>query len=398
MPAIAEHLEMDSHRPESGALYACLTFIRKLLDEHPTARPAPPQPPLAPPPEPRLRIVIDNQSVTDDVEWNFDQQTAVYDYLKADYDILQGIKTMIAALPLTTNIGWIKGHQDDRKPWEELSNAAKANCYADRICDDTHQREANTVGRFPEWVPGLRAALFHNGKLVTKKHDKYIEIAATAPRHRQYLIERSQRRDKFIPSVWTEATFDDIDWKAVESSINSMTMGRRIQISKFANGWTPTKKHLSTHDNSVDGRCFACGRLWEDIDHMLRCRSDRRQQARTTALQNLRQHFTKYHTPAPMAKIIMHCLERWFDDRNPIALHLPTDDPTTARLHHLINVAYDHQTSALPQTMDEKDSGPDLADLPRPMALPKWRTTWERLQGTTRNSPTNDTRRSTTNL
>jgi hypothetical protein len=45
-----------------------------------------------------------------------------------------------------------------------------------------------------------------------------------------------------------------------------------------------------------------------------------------------------------MAKIIMHCLERWYDNRNPIALHLPTTDPTTAELHHLINVAYDHQT------------------------------------------------------
>jgi hypothetical protein len=61
MPEIAELFDMDSHRPESAALYAFLVFAKKLLADFPEARPLPTQPPLAPPPEPRLRIVIDNK-------------------------------------------------------------------------------------------------------------------------------------------------------------------------------------------------------------------------------------------------------------------------------------------------------------------------------------------------
>jgi hypothetical protein len=48
-----------------------------------------------------------------------------------------------------------------------------------------------------------------------------------------------------------------------------LSQGRRIQISKYTNDLLPTKRCLSTADNRVDGRCFACNQLWEDTTHML---------------------------------------------------------------------------------------------------------------------------------
>jgi hypothetical protein len=62
----------------------------------------------------------------------------VYTYLKADYNILQGIQHEIANLPIASSVEWAKGHQDRHKPRSELSIEALVNCIADDICTDTH--------------------------------------------------------------------------------------------------------------------------------------------------------------------------------------------------------------------------------------------------------------------
>jgi len=305
LPELAEFIDMDSHRPEAAALYAGLCWIHHLLScfvQPPTTGFTPTVP-----------FVLDNKSVAEaDLEWTFNSTTtSVFDYLKTDYDILQGILTVMEELPLTTHVRCVKGHQDKHKPREELSIAALANCIADDVCTETHHRHPSQVGRFPDWVPGTKAALMHNGKLVSKKHDEYVTTAATAPRLREYIIDRSQRRDPFIPSAWSDETFNDIDWKSVRSSFKSLSYGRRIQLSKFVHNWTPTNHHLANIDNGTDRRCFACPRrAWkEDIDHVLRCPSERRTTARDKALQAFRAHLSKYYTPAPMAQVIMHTLQ-----------------------------------------------------------------------------------------
>jgi hypothetical protein len=96
---------MDSHHPEGAGLYATLCFICLLLLDHP-------QGPLTGM-IPQLHFVLNNKSVTiDDLEWTFNNDTSVYTYLKADYDILQGIQHEIANLPIASSVEWVKGHQD----------------------------------------------------------------------------------------------------------------------------------------------------------------------------------------------------------------------------------------------------------------------------------------------
>jgi len=104
MPDNAKLLDMDSHRPEAAALYAALIFTRKLLEEHPC-----PTPIINPP---SIQYVLDNKSVMQDLDWEFSLSSSVFDFLKADYNIQQGIYSTIAKLPISPQIGWVKGHQD----------------------------------------------------------------------------------------------------------------------------------------------------------------------------------------------------------------------------------------------------------------------------------------------
>jgi hypothetical protein len=108
MPPIAEFLEMDSHHPEAGALFAAVTFLESFLSRYPN--------PMQDPPDFPLQITLDNKSVIQDTDRHYDDGTGVYDFLHADYDILQGIKATRARLPLKTSVAWVKGHQDDHKP------------------------------------------------------------------------------------------------------------------------------------------------------------------------------------------------------------------------------------------------------------------------------------------
>jgi hypothetical protein len=169
---------MDSHRPEGAALVAALCFVRLLVTKYPRG--------LTTGVVPSLSFVLDNKSVAeDDLEWTYGQETSVFDYLKSDYYLLQGIQREINTLPISSRVTWVKGHQDRNKLRSELPLEARANCIADDVCTETHFRHPSEVGRLPDWIPGTKAALKHNGKLISKKQDEYVITAATAPHLRK---------------------------------------------------------------------------------------------------------------------------------------------------------------------------------------------------------------------
>jgi hypothetical protein len=179
---------------------------------------------------------------------------------------------------------------------------------------------------------------------VSKKQDKYVTTAATVPQLRKRLTLKSQHHDPLIPNDWSDATFDDIDWKSVWSSIKRQPVSRRFQISKFAHNWTPIHQR-ATQDNSINRRCFKCGAWKEDIDHVLQCPSNLRDAAQTKAKTQFLNHLAKHHTPAPMATVIMSALDQWFSSLPPDLVPCLPTGPTepNCMLHRLINKAFVHQ-------------------------------------------------------
>ena len=131
---------------------------------------------------------------------------------------------------------------------------------------------------------------------------------------KEYLIRRSKEatgRDK----SWDEATYNSIDWRHHGKVFKRLLNGRRIQISKYINDLLPTKRRLATFDNKVDGRCFACNRLWEDITHVLTCTCDARSEARIAARKTFQQKLTKMHTPDILTTTICKSMDDWLARR-----------------------------------------------------------------------------------
>ena len=132
MPALAKYLDLDSHCPEDAVLFAAMCFTQQLLAMHP-------KPPTTMN-NTHVYYGLDNKSITMDSNWRYNLETLVFDYLKADYDILHGVLQLKESLPLECSIYWVKGHQDDNIDWEELMVDAKPNCYMDCLCSHIYSR------------------------------------------------------------------------------------------------------------------------------------------------------------------------------------------------------------------------------------------------------------------
>ena len=307
LPPTAQYMAPYSKRPEAAALFAGLSWINDLLKQHPDTNPDNNAPPILP-------IPVDNEGVVKDVHRTINDQTPTFHLLNPDYDILQAIRLLIETLPIKTEIFHVKSHQDKHKPFEELTFDAQINVLADRQAAAIYSKPLHRTGLFPTWVPGTCAALFHGQHQVTKGIPDYIRIAKNAPEMKQYLIGRSQKatgRD----SKWDDTIYESIAWQPLGESFKKLSIGQRIQMSKYMNDLLPTLRRLQMINNKMDGRCFDCGQLWEDTNHVLRCPSEDRCTARTETIKTFRQHLQKQHTPDIMATLICDSMTSWLHRR-----------------------------------------------------------------------------------
>ena len=95
--SLAEFLDMDSHCPEAVVLLIVMFLGGTILTKYPHL--------IGPmPPDTQLHFYLDNKSVMSDIKWQYNAETSIFDYLKADYDIVQGIQKLQSHLPLKESV------------------------------------------------------------------------------------------------------------------------------------------------------------------------------------------------------------------------------------------------------------------------------------------------------
>jgi hypothetical protein len=72
---------------------------------------------------------------------------------------------------------------------------------------------------------------------------------------RKYLIKRSKEATGREKS-WDSETYETIAWKHFGESLGKLSLGRKIQISKYTNDLLPTARQIQTLDNQMDGQCL----------------------------------------------------------------------------------------------------------------------------------------------
>jgi hypothetical protein len=232
LPPPAQYADDSSKRPEAAAIYASLHWIHELLLQYPDAT-------LSADSNPPLSIYVDNKAVLSDLTQSVDDTTSAFHYLIPEYDIIQGIRTLRASLPVPVTFAHVKSHQDQHKPYDQLTPDAQISILADQHADAIHQKRPHHTGLFPSQIPGTQATLFHGTAPITKHIPAYIQTAVHAPELKAYLIDRSiVSTGREAP--WDDAIFASIAWTPLHEVFKKKTIGQRLQISKLMHDLLPT--------------------------------------------------------------------------------------------------------------------------------------------------------------
>jgi hypothetical protein len=148
---------------------------------------------------------------------------------------------------------------------------------------------------------------------------------------RNYLIQRS-REATGRDSAWDDSVFDSIAWKQLGEAFNKLAVGQRIQLSKYMNDQLPTLARLSKFDNRINSRCFECGYLGENTNHVLCCTGEQRSIARASAMETFQEHLERQQTPDIMIELLCNSIENWLQRSRitPPTWHPPEDPLETA--------------------------------------------------------------------
>jgi hypothetical protein len=125
-------------RPEGAAIYAGLHWTSQLLRQFPCTHPRVGQTPALP-------VYANNNDLLKDLKQNLEDQTPTFAHLCLDCDIIQGICTLCAQLPINTVFSDVKGHQDRQHPFANLSPVVQINILADQHASAIHQKQAITL-------------------------------------------------------------------------------------------------------------------------------------------------------------------------------------------------------------------------------------------------------------
>jgi hypothetical protein len=195
--------------------------------------------------------------------------------LEPDWDILNEIRWNIAnkAALQGCKLAHIKGHQDRKQKYDQLSLRAQLNVDADAMAteyQEQHGQHLPTVLMFPH----TSAQLHLQHGTCTSHIPAALRSAETSPQLANYIRIRNQ---------WTQQQFDSVNWDALQIAIKKNNK-RRIHVTKLIHDLLPTNKTLHCHNPTAQQcpQCRACPQ--EDRDHIMRCDNDQRARWRAETL------------------------------------------------------------------------------------------------------------------
>ncbi len=171
---------------------------------------------------------------------------------------------------------WVKSHQDDQVPWQQLSLEAQLN----KTCDDLANNvvtgalanaDSTRVKTF--LLPFEQSAIISNGVKITSRvalviwfHLGRVEAKKFYKRAIQWVAGSNKGG-----LGWSDTKFESVNWKALEHAICNKPEGFQLWLSKQAIGVCATQKNTARIQDILDDRCPNCRHRREDSTHLNKC-------------------------------------------------------------------------------------------------------------------------------
>lgn len=215
-----------------------------------------------------------------------------------EWDVISSILEKLHKNP-GLHLQYVRGHQDNQVPYEQLPILAQLNVDADAMASRYQKQHSPTPIAFLTDTAGVHLVTPHG--TVTSHFATTIRHQATHTPLLQHL------QNKY---GWTPAVSALINWKAHGSSLHSR-IATRTHFVKLVHDILPTAKHLHRQD-PIRSCCPCCSQAPEDWAHILTCTHETRSHWRDKFLMELETECATLHTRPLLTQILVDALQLWF--------------------------------------------------------------------------------------
>ena len=224
--------------------------------------------------------------------------------MDSEWDVLEEIRSSMTELQeACPNLEWIKGHQDETMPIDELPLKARLNCHADQLANE--YLTSNPTVNFSN-VPMLPTSGCHlqlKKGTVTYNIKHEVKLARTTPPLRKRLCSKH---------AWDAETFDDIDWTSHGRALNYQQK-HRVTMVKYLHDCLPLGKRVHRYNIKYPESCPSCPAPLEDSDHFWSCPATSRTKWRKTCHKALRDKLTELDTALPLQSLLLEAAKAVLD-------------------------------------------------------------------------------------
>ena len=249
------------------------------------------------------------------------QSQVVLKPLCPEWDVLIEIQSDLKVLP-GVGIRYVKGHQDEHKPYHTLPLSGRLNVDADHqaYC---YQTEHGASRPFVLMSPRARAHLLFQDGTVTSKYELQLQLEATGKPLYKYIQQKQK---------WSDGIMSSINWEAHGMALKKRCTAPHTHMVKLLHETLPT----TAFANRMDGgqrKCPMCSATCEDRDHILQCPNTSRQQWRDAFMKSLDEFHCAQDTHSLCPRLLNDGITLWLNASTDSALNISTYPP---EVHHII--------------------------------------------------------------
>ena len=227
-------------------------------------------------------------------------------------DYVMVIQALLCELKRPIMPTWVKGHQDDDKPYNELPREARLNVDVDELATNhtTHHMKAKPMRRI-DHIPCQLISLKINGQRFPSNWDANLRWTINGSYMKTYVKEKQG---------WDEETWNTIDFAFVKAYCKTTKSTAKHKWFKFMHNLQSTgerKQKMNRKGDDVNiSQCPCCNRQMETQQHMVLCEVNPK---RTEALLELSNGGSTYKEHHNFTRAMTDCIEQWIYDptKNP---------------------------------------------------------------------------------
>jgi len=254
-----------------------------------------------------------------------------------DVDIMTVIANRMKETTLRHRLRWVKAHQDDKRPYDELDVWGRLNCDADQLATNFRLRIDAGEVKVPKegfFVHQMAACFFIDGRKITSHVLHSVRSHIQGSKHRKYLQDRHN---------WSNAVWKSIDWRGLKSGYLSLGPLKRIKTSKSIHGWLNTGRQKSkiSPDATDSHKCPRCQLPNETQEHILTCPDVRAHKKRYDLVHPMLKKIIN-NDLCPVQRVFASCIKSWLESPE-------TPSPDVSRVP-------DSQRELLDKALNEQES------------------------------------------